>query len=215
MKREEYKYVLIISLTLLCGLIVHRVETAEPVVNSKFFSFPLMIGEWEGKEIAVHEYVYEIIDTPYFILRDYHSPRHHLPVNLSIVWCDDRNLAFHAPEACLGGIGSQVEETSQRHLAIQGSECILDAFTVRIPGHGEQLVWYFFVVDGLITTSQTIIRLQVLKKRLSGKRTSAAFIRLMAPVAFERTESERVLAAFLESLLPLVPEYTCAERTGI
>lgn len=212
MKKARHRYLLIISLTVLCGLMVHRVETAQPIINGRFFSFPLTIGHWEGVEIAMGEYVYEIISTPYLLLRDYRSPRHRLTVNFSIVWFDDRDIAFHEPEMCLGGVGNQVGEKSSRQVAVGGREYGLDTLVIRMPGRGAQLVWYFYDVDGFITTSQEDIRLHVLKKRLAGRRASASFIRLMAPIDQDIGETERILAAFLEVMLPLVPEYTYTER---
>lgn len=215
MKKSHLKYLVIIALTLLCGLIVHRVEMAQPIKNDKFFSFPLTIGDWTGKEIAMSEYVYQGIETPYLFLRDYHSPRHSFPVNLSIVWFDDRNIAFHAPESCMGGVGNQVIEKSRQQVTLQGSEYQLESLVVQMPGQHKQLVWYYFDVDGYITTSQTDIRLHVLKKRLLGKRASASFIRLMTPITDKQSEAEQVLAVFLESLLPVVPQYTYSEMIGI
>jgi EpsI family protein len=208
MKKSHLKYLVIIALTLLCGWTVHRVETAQPIRNDKFFSFPLAIGDWAGKEIAMSEYVYLGIETPYLFLRNYYSPHHSVPVNLSIVWFDDRNIAFHAPEACMGGVGNQVIEKSRKQVTLQGSEYELETLVVQMPGQPKQLVWYFFDVDGYITTSQTDIRLHVLRKRLLGKRTSASFIRLMAPLLEDRDIVDQTLAMFLEALLPLVPCYT-------
>jgi len=208
MKKSHLKYLVIIVLTLLCGWTVHRVETAQPIKNDKFFSFPLTIGDWAGKEIAMSEYVYQGIETRYLFLRNYHSPRHNFPVNLSIVWFDDKNIAFHAPEACMGGVGNQVIEKSRTQVTLQDREYELETLIVQMPGQPKQLVWYFFDVDGYITTSQTDIRLQVLRKRLLGKRASASFIRLMVPLVGNGLEAEQMLASFLESLLPLVPQYT-------
>jgi EpsI family protein len=215
MKKSHLKYLTVITLTLLCSLIVHRVETAQPIRNDKFFSFPLTIGDWTGKEVAMSEYVYQGIETPYLFLRNYYSPQHHIPVNLSMVWFDDRNIAFHAPEACMGGFGNQVVEKSMKQVILHGNEYQLDTLIVQMPGQDKQLVWYFFDVDGYITTSQTDIRLHVLKKRLLGKRASASFIRLMAPYTDDPAQTEQTLAAFLEFLLPLVPQYTYTEMIRI
>ncbi|MFZ2801891.1 MAG: exosortase C-terminal domain/associated protein EpsI [Syntrophorhabdus sp.] len=215
MKKSHLRYLAVILLTLLCSLVVHRVETAQPIRNDKFFSFPLVIGDWTGKEVAMSEYVYQGIETPYLFLRNYHSPQHRLPVNLSIVWFDDRNIAFHAPEACMGGVGNQVIEKSRKQITLQGNEYRLDTLIVQMPGQSKQLVWYFFDVDGYITTSQTDIRLHVLKKRLVGKRASASFIRLMAPFTDDQANVEQTLTTFLEALLPLVPQYTYTDMIRI
>ena len=76
----------------------------------------------------------------------------------------------------------------------------------------KQLLIYFFDVDGYITTSQSMIRLQSLKKRLQLKRASATFVRLMAPIEHEQAETMRVLLEFLHMMYPILPEYTYTDR---
>ena len=76
----------------------------------------------------------------------------------------------------------------------------------------KQLLIYFFDVDGYITTSQSMIRLQSLKKRLQLKRTSATLVRLMAPLEGSQDDSMKVLLGFFNEIYTVLPDYTYTDR---
>ena len=126
-------------------------------------------------------WVFESLETPYAILRDYRSLDEEM-VNLAIVWYDDKEVAFHAPEACLGGVGNKVKEKSVYHVKINGyqdypiGKLLVEWNKVRL------LVLYYFVNDSYITPNQAKLRTRILLKKLQFKRTSAAFVRLMMPI---------------------------------
>jgi len=70
------------------------------------------------------------------------------------------------------------------------------------------LVLYYFITDGYITPSQTELRMKILLKRLSFKRTSAAFVRLMMPITKSQEHTREVLEKYLRLTLPIVTEHT-------
>ncbi len=143
-----------------------------------------------------------------FFFRNYHSEKYQQPVNLSIVWFDDRNIAFHAPEACLGGVGVNILDKKVIKADINGSEHLIIELIVDFNGM-KQLVLYYFDVDGEITTSQYAIRWVVLARRLKFKRTSAAFIRLMTPIESGSNETDAInkLISFLNAFQTELPSY--------
>ncbi len=205
MRSRKAELWVVIVLTLVAAGLVWAFDRAEPLKNERFWEFPLVIGDWQGRDIPMSEYVYRGIETRYLLLRDYSSPRYDHAVNLSIVWFDDTNIAFHAPEACLGGVSNEVKEQGVERVRIV-QEHDLKKFITNINGT-DYLVLYFFDVDGHITTSQSAIRMQVLLKRLLFHRASASFIRLMAPVQESEQKTMVLLVDFLGDIYPLVPEY--------
>jgi len=205
------KHITIILLTLAASLVVFRVHNAEPIKNEKLFSFPLQIGEWSGKDIPMEDWVFESLETPYGILRDYRSHDGEI-VNLAITWYDDREVAFHAPEACLGGVGNKVKEKSIYHVKINGyqdypiGKLLVERNKVRL------LVLYYFINDSYITPNQVKLRKRILLKRLQFKRTSAAFVRLMMPIIKNQEYTRKVLERYLRDIFPIVMEYTDTEK---
>jgi len=201
-----------IALTTVAAVLVLAVNNARPFPNSRFFDFPLVIGDWKGRDIQMSDYVYQLIETRYLFLRDYQSPRYDEPVNLSIVWFDDTDIAFHAPEACLGGVGHKVKEKTTAIVNINGSDHTLGKLAVGNADGSNTIVLYYFDVDGYWTTSQADIRLHILGKRLLFKRASASFIRLMAPVATSEEDAIAMIRDFLETAVPAMPHYLHTEH---
>ncbi len=212
MKKKPLNFIVVIILTSIAAGLVFAANNTEPFQNNKFYDFPLEIGDWKGREIAMSDYVYQGIETQYLFLRNYYSPRYNTPVNLSIVWFDDTNIAFHAPEACLGGVGNTVKEKTTTNMNINGQNLEIGKLIVGLNNQQQQMVLYYFDVDGYITTSQTDIRLHVLKKRLLLKRASASFIRIMAPITNDQDVDMDMMKDFLLDLNPIIPEYTYTDN---
>jgi len=212
MKITPRNLLIVIALTTVAAVFVLAVNNARPFPNNRFFDFPLAIGDWKGRDIQMSDYVYQLIETRYLFLRDYQSPRYDEPVNLSIVWFDDTDIAFHAPEACLGGVGHKVKEKTTTIVNINGSDHTLGKLTVGNADGSNTIVLYYFDVDGYWTTSQADIRLHILGKRLLFKRASASFIRLMTPVATSEEDAIAMIRDFLETAVPAMPQYLHTEH---
>lgn len=202
----------VIVLTIATAGLVTAVGSVEPLRNERLFQFPQAIDNWAGRDIPMADYVYKGIETPYLILRNYTSPRDGSRVNLSIVWFDDTNIAFHAPEACLGGVSDEVKDEGTVRIRLD-KEYEMKKFITRLGGM-DYLVLYFFDVDGYVTTSQWKIRLRVLLKRLMFKRASASFVRVMAPVDAGEGKTMELLIEFLRDINRLIPEYTYTDKVG-
>jgi EpsI family protein len=207
MRKEQTKFIIVIVITLLTAGFIAKIGYEPPLENNKFFDFPMVIGEWKGEEVPMADYVYASLETKYSFLRNYRSDRYAIPVNLSLVWFDDRMVAFHAPEACLGGVGINIIGKRPIKVSLNGSEHEINKLVVNY-NNSKQIVLYFFDVDGKITTSQSIIRLNILKRRLEFKRSSATFVRLMTPIENNEEEITKEMLDFLNSIYPLLPLYT-------
>lgn len=212
MKKTSLNLIIIIALTAVAAVIIFVANTARPFQNNRFFDFPLAIGDWSGREIQMSGYVYQLIETRYLFLRDYQSPRHNAPVNLSIVWFDDTDIAFHAPEACLGGVGNKVKEKTTTVANINGKDRTLGKLILGKAGGQKTVVLYYFDVDGYWTTSQVDIRLHILWKRLLFKRSSASFIRLMAPVVTSEVDATAMILDFLKTASGVMPDHLYTEH---
>jgi EpsI family protein len=207
MQKEQTKFIIVIVFTILTAGFIAKIGYELPLENKHFFDFPMVIGDWKGEEVPMADYVYASLETKYSFLRNYRSNRHAIPVNLSLVWFDDRMVAFHAPEACLGGVGINIVEKSSIKVKLNGRDYEIIKLVVNY-NNVKQLVLYFFDVEGKITTNQSIIRLNILERRLEFKRASATFVRLMAPIENNEEKITKEMLDFLNSIYPLLPLYT-------
>lgn len=206
MNKRLVNFVVVIVLTLGAAGFMTALKKAGPLENKRFFYFPYGIGDWSGRDIPMSDYVYKGIETPYLFLRDYSSPRYQNPVNLSIVWFDDTNIAFHTPEACLGGVSNEVKGQGKLSVKLD-KEYEVEKFITNLGGT-DYLVLYFFDVDGFITTRQADIRMRVLYRRLLFKRASASFVRVMTPIILEEKDAIIRLTDFLSTIYPIISQYT-------
>jgi EpsI family protein len=210
MKKNLIRYLIVIAFTASAAVMVIWANRIAPIENKRFYDFPMLIGQWHGQEIPMGDYVYKSLETKYALLRNYVSSNERLPVNLSIVWFDDKNIAFHAPEACLGGVGNYVKIKTTTPISLDRQynvgKLIVEQNGMR------QIVLYFYDEDGFITMSQSALRLRVLLKRFQFKRSSVSFIRLMIPENDNEAEAMHVLQEFVKTLYPFIPYYTYTDK---
>jgi EpsI family protein len=205
--KKSNRFLFVISLTFAAAALMAWHGFEPPLENNKFLSFPILIGEWKGENIPMPDYVYQGIETKYLFLRNYRSEKYDNPVNLSIVWFDDRNIAFHAPEACLGGVGITVQEKTTTKIEIGDKYYNIGRLIVDFKG-SKDLVLYYFDVEGNITTNQSAIRLHVLARRLLFKRSSASFVRLITRINTTEEAAFEEIQNFLRIMFPMTAQFT-------
>ena len=204
------RLLILVILTGITSAAVLAVRHNEPLKNERLFSFPLQIGKWSGRDIPMENWVFESLETRYAIMRDYRSSAGDA-VNLAITWYDDKEVAFHAPESCLGGVGNEVKEKTAQKIGMPNSQEESIGRLLVEKGGQKSLVLYYFINDGYITPDQTKLRAMIMLRRLQFKRTSAGFIRLMTPVVSSEEHAAAVLGEFLEETLGLVTDYTSTQ----
>lgn len=206
MKTKKRSFLIVIIITAITAGIVHAVKSTEPLANDRLLEFPLTIGQWEGREVQMSDYVYESLGTRYVFLRNYSSPVSPHPVNLSVVWADDTRLhAFHAPEECLGGVGNTVKETGTQKIMLDRE---YEVGKLISENNGQRsVVLFYYDVDGLKTISHKDIRLKMLEKRIRLQRPTASFVRLMAPAGRSEEEAVKTMVAFLRDIHPVLNTY--------
>ena len=207
MNKIYRRFLVVIILTIITATIVFHIENIEPFKNEMLFQFPMQIDQWSGENIPMEERIFESLETPYAILRNYHSIKGKV-INFSIVWYSDKEVAFHSAAACLGGTGNLVKVDELYDIKTQNKQIyrigriIADRYTHK------NIVLYYYVSDGYISGNQIEIRKHVMMKRLSFKRASAAFVRIMMPVENKLEVTNAILEDFFLKTLDDVVKYT-------
>ncbi len=211
--KNRIKFYLVIVITFATAIQSSHSGNSEALINGRLKSFPLAICEWNGQNLIMDDYVYQSLETPYFFVREYSRERTSDRVNLAVVWFDDTNIAFHTPENCLGGVGNTVKDQNILHYDNSGRYFELKRLLVEHNSR-KAIVLYYFDTDGYMTTSQAKLRLRILMRRLLSKRSSAAFVRLMAPVQTSEADALNLLFRFLDAISPLMPNYLYCGENG-
>jgi len=197
----------VIILNLIAFIFIYKINNIDSIDNSKLFEFPKTFLNHEGVDVPMEDWVYKSLETPYAILRNYITPEKNY-INLAIVWYDDRDIAFHAPEACLGGTGNTVKR--EKFINVIGHDNIkytLGELYVE-KGNKKQLVYYYYINEGNVTPNQISLRKNIIKQKLMLKRTSAAFVRIMTSINVSEEEAGKRLSNFFKITIRKVNKYT-------
>jgi len=211
MRMIKRRIFIVTILTLAVTVVVYHIENIDSVKNENLFKFPLQIGKWEGKDIQMEDWVFESLETPYAILRDYQTTDGG-KINFSIVWYNDKEIAFHSASACLGGIGDRVKEDEIYTINLANNKTYKIGRLRTVKHNVERIVLYYYISDGYITGNQAELRKHIVKKRLKLKRSSAAFVRIMKTIRSDKVADNKVTEEFFKETLPIVIEFTKTEN---
>lgn len=167
--------------------------------------FPLLIGEWTGKEQVIAERMYNILEADSILSRRYSKGSG--SIGFSLVFYKDNQVGFHRPESCLGGLGETVFDKGTVDIAVNGWNKKISVNELHYKGHrGERILYYFYTVDDYITDSYFLVRLKMLFEQLRFRRPAVALVEVYAsvdPTGIHRTKER--LKDFLRHLIPELP----------
>jgi EpsI family protein len=171
---------------------------------------PLDIGKWRGKDLPLEDQIYEILETRSIIQRTYHATDAQ-EVLLSIVHYPETKVDFHAPEACLGGRGIQIQKQPKSiNIVCSGKQITIDLNQLLWKqDNQEKLVYYFYKAGGFMGSAYIKLRLSLAANKFTGNPKSGSLIRVSTPI--ETTggteQASDVLNDFLNQLYPFLITY--------
>jgi len=176
--------------------------------------FPVEIGGWTSKLLEADELTIEILGTEDILERQYVEPGTDRFVNLLIVFAVNNREAFHEPQYCMTGVGSNLVVDETR--------------TIDVPGIGEQPFNYMvfsmqdrrgsdhkvrLVMANLYACRRTMTadwmtqQMNIMLDGLGGRPASGAMIRYTTPVVTTDEDAWEFLQTFVRMSLPIVPDY--------
>ena len=142
---------------------------------------PMHIDGWTGQDIPLDEKVYDILETRAILHRTYHNKQGD-SILFSIVHYNDTKVDFHAPEACLGGLGQRTrKEIKTLKLSIDGKLMSLQvAEIIATAPRSRSVSYYFYKTGNFIGQDYIKMRLSLAKNKLFKGDTSGSLIRFSA-----------------------------------
>jgi EpsI family protein len=209
MENMQNRYLIVIAIMLFTSVFVHFLSydtyyQAEAGIRA-IKNIPLEFGQWQGKDIPLDEQIYEILETRSIINRAYRG-KNGQEVLLSIVYYPETKVDFHAPEACLGGQGIQIEKSARiihinsgKDIKIKLNQLIWQQKSKRM------LVYYFYKAGDFIGQSYIKLRLNLAMDKFFNKEKSGSLIRVSVPVLHGDTQrASTTLVNFIEELYPFM-----------
>ncbi|MFC1632019.1 exosortase C-terminal domain/associated protein EpsI [Candidatus Omnitrophota bacterium] len=117
MKNNTISFVVIILLLSIASVCSLNLFLRQRAAFDKLdiHSFPYQIGDWQGTDIRLGDYVFEILETKNLILREYANPQGEV-FTLFIVYSETNRSVFHPPEVCLMGGGIKLADKQREEI---------------------------------------------------------------------------------------------------
>jgi len=191
-----------------------RAET--PPARKAFAQFPLLHGQWIGRENALDREVLDTLKLSDYIIADFTQPSAATaqPVNLYMAWYQSqkKGASIHSPRSCIPGGGWRMDELTQYNVPniqhANGGPLRVNRAIIR-KDSSAQLVYYWFEGRGRNITDEYLAKWYIFQDSLLHSRSDGALVRVITnvPEDTDIADSDRHLQQFLRDFYPLLPAY--------
>jgi exosortase D (VPLPA-CTERM-specific) len=183
-------------------------ERAEQIPERRTFAyFPLIKGDWLGRETAIEAPILRRLDLTDYIKADYRRSSEGYPVELYIAYYDSqrKGSAIHSPRACIPGGGWEISQLEQHDLGnLEGNNPFLVNRLVIAKGEYRQLVYYWFAQRGRIITNEYLAKFYLFWDALTLSRSDGALVRVITvvPEGHSLEDADERLQDFIDTFYP-------------
>jgi len=205
--RQVLAGTLLLVVAAILALTVTRPAMKIPV-HAPMQTFPMHIGDWEGRDLAVDQSSLDTLQLADFVSTAYMRSAEGIPVGLWIAYYDSQTQgnAVHSPRACLPGGGWQIESIDEYTV----SDVRADGGSLRVNraviamGDQRQLVYYWFAQRGRNITNEFAVKWYIFRDGLLMNRSDGALVRITTYVgdASMVPEADARLQAFIRDIDP-------------
>ena len=164
--------------------------------------FPQRIGNWSGKDIALTEKEYDILETRNLVFREY-TNLSGKKLSLFIIYSETNRSVFHPPEVCL--IGSGIAIVDKRAEAIKSGK--YDFVTSKLyleKNNAKELVLYCYKAGKFYTDNYYFQQAYLAFHQIFGRRIPGATIRISMPLGSEEKATLAALKGFLSETVQIM-----------
>lgn len=213
--RPLYTGLLLLLMAVPLSIMVNERQELLPE-RSSFTLFPLLQGQWLGRESSLDTEVLSALKLTDHFIADYQHPDYQLPVNFYMAYyaSQRKGASAHSPQSCIPGGGWVVEsiDTVDLNDAFQTMSPALPLRanrTVISKGNVKQLVYYWFQQRGRIITNEYLAKWYIFWDSMTRNRTDGALVRLVIPVpdGTSVADADAQLKLFINDFYPQLIGY--------
>ncbi len=199
-------FLLIISLTISYG-VSFRESVPE---RESFENFPMQIGKWRGKSLAMEEIYLNALDLTDYIIVDYFNASKK-SVNFYVAYYESQSKgeSIHSPATCLRGGGWHFKKAGKELLTLKDGKSLFVNRAVIEKKPQQQVSYYWFPSRDRILTNAIQMKLYNFWDALTRQRTDGSLVRVIAQVYPDETvaDAEKRLQAFVIDVFPVLNQY--------
>ena len=198
--------IILISATGLTSLFSHS-ERIKP--NRPFSQFPLEIGLWRGVSGQMDEKIYNILGVEDYIMANFSKgPGQGVNLYVGFYQSQSKGDLIHSPKNCMPGAGWHIIKSSVISIVLPKSGKTMKIARLLLnKGGQQQVVYYWFQSRGRIISSEYMQKIWLVLDSITKNRTDGSFIRLIAPVIKNETETETLLTQFADDVYPVLNQF--------
>lgn len=203
MLNKRGHYFIALGVLGLAGLILAGIETRVPAEGAVNIShrIPLVIGQWQGVDVPLEKYVYDILGTRNVFVREY-TQQNYEPVTLSIVYTRDNPDSIHPPEICYTGGGANIAGRRIRRIKLlDGSIVSVNEIDLSLP-RSRILSWHCFSFGSSFTENYYIQQMHLMMDVILHRSCRGALLRIVA--SGDQEHAVKALTNFLNQIVPYV-----------
>lgn len=157
-----FSAVLLISSGLAYRILACRLELVvdTPIeLSVPLNAFPVMVGNWVGKDVPIPENIQRVAGNDDFVNRLYVDRSTNKWANVYIAYsARPRTMVGHRPEVCYVG-GGWIHDSTEQAEVISASgrkiPCLIHYFHMPAPSYEERVVLNFYIVNGQLTNDES------------------------------------------------------------
>lgn len=197
---------LLLAASVALSLTVHFDREVPPL--RPFAQFPKLVGTWTGTGSTLEKKFLDVLNLTDYLIMDYRDPSGR-DVNLYVAYKGNKEKGgfLHSPGTCMPGNGWNFRESGEETLSgIPGVPGMRVNRAFMEKDGQRQLSYYWFPKHGRILTTFLQIKLYGILDALVDRRTDAALVRLITPIAQgeEVADAERRLQGFTRTFAPVL-----------
>ncbi len=181
--QQPYWQVVLLLIVLLPIVIMLAIP---PKVHKNFnlAGIPLEIGDWTGQNIEIPKRDYDMLSPDDLLMRQYTNTKGESMLLYVVVSVDNRE-AFHPPELCYDGAGSQLFEERTEEIDLEGKKPFskLKAHVMHIKiKERDELVLNWYMAGTMVADNFYLHQLNFVLKQIISHNSPGAMIRVSTPL---------------------------------
>lgn len=208
------------ALILMVILANQAMSHGEPVMlRNEFSSFPLKLGEWQGKEEHYEDKIVKVLGVTDYMTRPYTKVSEttgqveNLWLYIGYYASQRKGATYHSPKNCLPGSGWEIIDTEQVAVPLESIKGIKNKETVNKviiqKGLDRQLILYWYQDRGRVIASEYWAKGYLVWDAMTRNRTDGSLVRITVPVERGKPVDDAYSTAvqFAREISPLLGAY--------
>lgn len=204
MQNKNIGFIIIILLLVTASAFSLNIFFRQKMTQDKFDirSFPNRVGQWQGKDLKIEEYEYDILRTRNLILREYtNSPGE--KIFLFIIYSETDRSVFHPPEVCLIGSGIAIVDKQPEKIDYRDKSFFVNKLYLE-KGKFKEVALYCYKAGSLYTSNFYIQQAYLAMNQIFGRRVPGATIRVSTSALKGEKEALSTLQNFLKEIRKII-----------